>query len=33
MAVDSSDNLYSLWYDGGACEIAQQSLYNAENPN
>ncbi|MGP8250792.1 MAG: choice-of-anchor D domain-containing protein, partial [Terracidiphilus sp.] len=32
MAVDAGDNLYSLWYDGGECEIAQQSLYNAEIP-
>ncbi|ABF42600.1 hypothetical protein Acid345_3599 [Candidatus Koribacter versatilis Ellin345] len=31
MAVDSSDNLYSLWANGSVCEIAQQSLYNAEN--
>jgi hypothetical protein len=30
-AVDSSDNLYSLWANGGNCEIVQQSLYNAEN--
>jgi Bacterial Ig-like domain (group 3) len=33
MAVDSGDNLYSLWANGGVCEIAQQSLYNAENSN
>jgi sugar lactone lactonase YvrE len=33
MAVDSSDNLYSLWANGGVCEIVQQSLYNAENNN
>jgi sugar lactone lactonase YvrE len=31
MAVDSGDNLYSMWSNGGACEIVQQSLYNAEN--
>jgi len=33
MAVDSGDNLYSLWGNGGVCEIVQQSLYNAENSN
>jgi hypothetical protein len=33
MAVDSGDNLYSLWANGGVCEIVQQSLYNAENSN
>jgi hypothetical protein len=33
MAVDAGDNLYSLWANGGDCEIAQQSLYNAENSN
>lgn len=33
MAVDTSDNLYSLWSNGGECEIVQQSLYNAENSN
>ena len=31
MAVDAGDNLYSLWANGGLCEIVQQSLYNAEN--
>src|SRR6185437_1755492 len=31
MAVDSGDNLYTLWANGGVCEIVQQSLYNAEN--
>jgi hypothetical protein len=31
MAVDAGDNLYSLWSNGGVCEITQQSLYNAEN--
>ena len=33
MAVDVSDNLYSLWANGGDCEIVQSSLYNAENSN
>jgi len=33
MAVDAGDNLYSLWANGGDCEITQQSLYNAENSN
>ncbi len=33
MAVDAGDNLYSLWANGGVCEIVQQSLYNAENSN
>jgi hypothetical protein len=33
MAVDRSDNLYSLWANGGVCSINQQSLYNAENSN
>ncbi|HWE87409.1 MAG TPA: Ig-like domain repeat protein [Terracidiphilus sp.] len=33
MAVDAGDNLYSLWSNGGTCEIVQQSLYNAENNN
>ena len=31
VAVDSGDNIYSLWATGGNCEIVQQSLYNAEN--
>lgn len=33
MAVDSGDNLYSLWSNGGTCSIIQASLYNAENSN
>jgi hypothetical protein len=33
MAVDAGDNLYSLWANGGVCEIVQSSLYNAENNN
>jgi Bacterial Ig-like domain (group 3) len=32
-AVDASDNIYSLWYNGGECEIVQSTLYNAENSN
>jgi hypothetical protein len=32
-AIDASDNIYSLWGNGGVCEIVQQSLYNAENNN
>ena len=31
MAVDASDNLYTLWATSGNCEIQQQSLYDAEN--
>jgi len=30
-AVDTSDNIYSVWNNGGECEIVQSSLYNAEN--
>jgi hypothetical protein len=33
MVVDSSDNLYSFWSNGGTCSIIQASLYNAENSN
>jgi sugar lactone lactonase YvrE len=33
IAVDSSDNIYSLWANGSVCSIIQQSLYNAENSN
>ncbi|MGA8151498.1 MAG: Ig-like domain repeat protein [Terriglobales bacterium] len=33
VAVDAGDNIYSLWANGGVCEIVQQSLYNAENSN
>ncbi len=32
-AVDSGDNIYSVWANGGECEILQSSLYNAENSN
>jgi hypothetical protein len=31
IAVDSGDNLYSLWSDGADCEIVADSLYDAEN--
>lgn len=31
IVVDTSDNLYSFWSNGGTCSIVQQSLYNAEN--
>jgi hypothetical protein len=31
IAVDTSDNIYSLWANGGDCEIVQESLYDAEN--
>jgi sugar lactone lactonase YvrE len=31
IAVDSGDNLYSFWSNGGECEILQSTLYNAEN--
>jgi hypothetical protein len=33
ITVDSSDNIYSLWANGGTCSIIQSSLYNAENSN
>lgn len=33
MVADASDNLYSVWNNGGECEIVQGSLYNAENSN
>ena len=31
IAVDTSDNLYSFWYNGSVCSIAMQSFYNAAN--
>jgi hypothetical protein len=31
MAVDQSDNLYSLWANGSLCEIVRASLSDAEN--
>jgi|SRR5215472_12746655 len=31
--MDSGDNLYSMWSNGGECEIVQASLYNTENSN
>jgi Bacterial Ig-like domain (group 3) len=32
-AVDAGDNIYSVWENGGECEILQATLYNAENSN
>lgn len=31
ITVDTSDNLYSFWYNGGTCSLAMQSFYNASN--
>jgi hypothetical protein len=31
IAVDSEDNIYSIWANGGDCQIMQSSLYYAEN--
>ena len=31
IAVDSSDNIYSFWYNGGICSIAAQTFSNASN--
>jgi hypothetical protein len=33
VATDASDNIYSLWSNGGECEIVRASLYDAENSN
>ncbi len=33
MAVDAGDNLYSVWANGGVCEIVRSTLYDAENSN
>jgi len=33
IASDASDNIYSLWYNGGECEIVRSTLYDAENSN
>jgi hypothetical protein len=33
ITVDTSDNIYSFWYNGGTCSIAMQSFYNASNQN
>jgi Bacterial Ig-like domain (group 3) len=33
IVADASDNIYSVWNNGGDCEIVQGSLYNAENSN
>ena len=32
-STDASDNIYSLWSNGGECEIVRASLYDAENSN
>jgi hypothetical protein len=31
LAVDTSDNLYSFWYNGGVCSISLQTFSNAAN--
>jgi sugar lactone lactonase YvrE len=31
IVVDSDDNIYSFWSNGGTCSIMQSSLYSAEN--
>jgi hypothetical protein len=33
VATDASDNIYSLWSNGGECEIVRASLFDAENSN
>jgi len=33
MAVDSADNLYSMWSNGGECEIVRQTLFDAQRTN
>jgi Bacterial Ig-like domain (group 3) len=33
ITADASDNIYSLWYNGGECEIVRSTLYDAENSN
>jgi Bacterial Ig-like domain (group 3) len=33
VGADASDNLYSMWSNGGECEIVRSSLYDAENSN
>jgi hypothetical protein len=33
IAADASDNIYSLWSNGGECEIVKSTLYDAENSN
>jgi hypothetical protein len=33
MAADASDNLYSLWSNGGLCSLVRSTLYDAENSN
>ena len=33
IAADASDNIYSVWNNGGECEIVRGTLYDAENSN
>lgn len=33
IGADGSDNLYSMWSNGGDCEIVRSTLYDAENSN
>jgi hypothetical protein len=33
VGADASDNLYSMWSNGGECEIVRSTLYDAENSN
>jgi hypothetical protein len=33
IAADSADNIYSMWFNGGECEIVRQTLTDAENVN
>jgi hypothetical protein len=33
IAVDSGDNIYSLWSNGGTCSIVRATLYDSENSN
>src|ERR1700722_9346389 len=33
IGADASDNLYSMWSNGGECEIVRSTLYDAENSN
>ncbi len=33
IVADASDNIYSVWNNGGECEIVRGTLYDAENSN
>lgn len=33
IVADASDNIYSLWSNGGTCSIIRSTLYDAENSN